>query len=158
VHTIKIHQIQIWPTYSEKKSSSMSYHPSANNVICEELHSRPSRKEWTRPLRVILGAQFLLQIRPITQLRVHYIHTTVKHFYYTLHCAVTPPLKKLPQWKNHPPAHPTNHPKRYNWHTYTELLLLLLMYNKLAKTYRISMWTSMHELNLTSRKKAQLGG
>jgi len=46
--------------------------------------------------------------------------------------------------KNHPPVYPIHHPKRHNWHTYTELLLLLVMYDKLARTYRISMWTSMH--------------
>jgi len=37
-----------------------------------------------------------------------------------------------PTGKNHLPAHPTHHPKWHNWHTYTQLLLLLIMYDKLA--------------------------
>jgi len=40
-------------------------------VICKELHSHPSRKEWTCPLH----AQCPLQTSPITQLWVWYIHT-----------------------------------------------------------------------------------
>jgi len=67
----------------------------------------------------------------------------------------TRPIPKLPfsvgmsthRKKNHPLAH--SPPKRHNWRTYTELLLLLVMYEKLVQTYRISMWTSMHDNTIT---------
>jgi len=61
------------------KSSSMSNHSSVTKVICEELRSHPSRKEWTRPHRVLLAAQCSLQTSPVIQLRVRYIHTAVPH-------------------------------------------------------------------------------
>jgi len=56
---------------------SMSYHPSATKVICEELHSHPSLTEWTRPFCVLPAAQCPLQMSPITQPRVRHIHTAV---------------------------------------------------------------------------------
>jgi len=49
-------QDSIWPTYTAEKSSSTSFHPSATKVICEELRSHTSRKEWTRSLRVLQAA------------------------------------------------------------------------------------------------------
>jgi len=49
----------------------------AIKVICEELHSYLSCKEWTCLLCVLLTAQ--CPLHPITQPRVCYIHTTVPH-------------------------------------------------------------------------------
>jgi len=54
-----------------KKSNITSYHPTATKVICEELHSHPSHKEWTHPHCVLLTAQCLLQSSPVSQLWVH---------------------------------------------------------------------------------------
>jgi len=103
----------------------------------------PHSREWAHPLHVLLSVQCSLQICPITQSRVCYSHTAVPHSYYTLHCAVqfSPPQKVCPfplgistsLEKNHPSANPTHHPRRHNWHTYTEVLMLLVMYDKLAK-------------------------
>jgi len=58
----------MWLTYATKKSSTMSYNPSVTKVICEELRSHLSCKEWTR---VLLAEQFPLQMSPVTQLWVH---------------------------------------------------------------------------------------
>ena len=67
-----------------KNSNLTSYHPSATKVICEELRSQPSRKEWTRPLRVLLAAaQYPLQTSPVIQPRVCYIDATAPHASYT---------------------------------------------------------------------------
>jgi len=55
-----------------------------------------------------------------------------------------------PTGKNRPLAHPTHHSKRHNWRIYTELLLLLGMFEKFARTYHISMWTSMYTQHTTS--------
>jgi len=51
-------------------------------------------REWTRLLHVLL-VHCLLQTSPITQLMIHYIHTTVAHSpYVTLFCPTPPPPKK----------------------------------------------------------------
>jgi len=61
------------------KNQAVLYTPSpqCHQVICEELHSYPSRKEWTRPFRVQLAAQCPKQTSPIIQLWVWHIHNTV---------------------------------------------------------------------------------
>jgi len=41
-----------------------------SEVTCEELHSHPSRKEWTRPLSLLLAVQCSLQMSAVTQLWV----------------------------------------------------------------------------------------
>jgi len=61
-------------TCIQQKSNSTAYHSSATKVICEKLRSYPSRKEWTRPLRVLLAAQCPLQKSPISLSRVRHIH------------------------------------------------------------------------------------
>jgi len=42
-------------------------------VIWEERVATPHGREWTRPLRVLLAAQYPLQTNPITQLRLRYV-------------------------------------------------------------------------------------
>jgi len=61
-------------------------------VICEELHSHPSHKEWTHPLDVVLAAHS----SPQTSQSLSYIHTAVPHASYTLvlHCDVQFPPPK----------------------------------------------------------------
>jgi len=72
-------------------------------VIWEERVATPHGREWTRLLRVLLAAQYPLQINPITQPRVCYIHMSMSHMSYTLHCAVQFPTPKkkfpLPSWR-----------------------------------------------------------
>jgi len=66
-------------------------------------------------------------------LHPHCSTTCFLYFRPTLGCPI--PRNKIapsrwgyphPPEKNHPPAHPNHHPKRHNWRTYTELLLLYL--------------------------------
>jgi len=87
------------------KKIKLYYHPSATKLICEQLHSHTSRKEWIHLLRVLVAVQCPLQTSPITQPWVHYIHTAV-HSSYTLQCNVEflPPTKKfaLPMGDTHP--------------------------------------------------------
>jgi len=69
-----------------------------------------------------------LEMSRISQLQICYIHTTVPHSPYTLHCAICTlhssknlPLPvgiPTPTGENHPLAHPTHHPSRHNWCTY----------------------------------------
>jgi len=74
----------------------------------------PHDREWTRPLRVLLAAQYLLQINPnpITQPRVRYIHSAMSHASYTLHCAIRfPPQKK----RNSPFLTADFNPQSFQW-------------------------------------------
>jgi len=78
----------------------------------------------------------------ITHLLACNIHTAVSHSPYTLHCAVRSPQKQnltpligipISPEKNDPLTHLTYHPKWHNSHTYTKLLLILSMNDKLAE-------------------------
>jgi len=64
---IKINQFRIWPTYTAKKSNSTSYHTRTTKVIHKELHNHHTCKEWTRPLHVLLAAQYPLQTRDVME-------------------------------------------------------------------------------------------
>jgi len=59
-------------------------------VIWKQLCRCHSRRECTHLLCVLLTVQCLLQMSPVTQSLVRYIHTTLPHSSYTLrlHCAV----------------------------------------------------------------------
>ena len=48
----------------------------------------PSRQIMTRPLHVLLAAQYSLQTNPVTQPRVRYIHTAMPHASYSLRYTV----------------------------------------------------------------------
>jgi len=101
---------------------------------------------------------------PITQLQVCYIQAAGQHFSYTLLYRATfflcilydPPPKNCPSHQDptphcqkviHWPIQPTTPNDIIGIHT--KLLLLLVMYDELAQTYRISMWTSMHAQHTT---------
>ena len=60
----------------QKSSSKSSVKP---NNAQRAVYSHPSRREWTRPFRVLLPAQCQLQMSPITQPRVRHIHNAVPH-------------------------------------------------------------------------------
>jgi len=104
---------------------------------------------------VLLAVQCPLQMNPITQPQVHNIHTAVPHFSYTLHCAIWFSLSPPPPEKNFTlPFHPLLgkwwfRKLCWNWPASTEFLLLLFMYDKLARTYHMSLPYSTTLLNLT---------
>jgi len=52
-------------------------------VIWEERVATSHGRKWTRPLHVLVAAQYPLQTNPITQQRVSYIHTAMPHASYT---------------------------------------------------------------------------
>jgi len=64
-------------------------------VIWDELRRHSHGREWIHPL-CVLAVQCPLYTSPITQPWVRYIHTTVQHSSYTLHCAVLSSKKHLP--------------------------------------------------------------
>jgi len=96
----------------------------------------PHGRECTRRLRAM---QCPLQTSPITQPQVRHIHTTFPPLSLRYIALSDPWLKlPLPVWgshppeKNHPWAHRSRHPKRHNWCTSTERLLVLVNWSKLV--------------------------
>jgi len=89
---------------------------------------RPSRREWTRLLRVLLAVQCPLQTSPSLS-RGYAASTPQYHILPTRYIALLlrPPFpEKIYPLKTQPPAHPTHHSKQQNWRIYSEFLLLLL--------------------------------
>jgi len=115
-----------------KKSSIMSYNPSATKVICEQLRSHPSYKEQSS---TDLPASCATSCTISTADKSNHSAVGTLHpqcsaicfLYVTLRCLIPSP-KNLPLPvedyppsldKNHAPAHSTHQPKWHNWHTYT---------------------------------------
>jgi len=83
-------------------------------------------------------------------------HCSATFFLYiTMRCPIpctkkfTPSHWRIPTYTIKKVIQQSHHPKRHNRHTYTELLLLLFMYNKVARIYRMSLLYSTTLLNVT---------
>ena len=61
-----------------QKYKRQQYEQVLSKVIWEECVATPHGRECTRPLRV-LAVKCALQPNPVTQPRVHYIHTMIPH-------------------------------------------------------------------------------
>jgi len=109
--------IQTWPTYTAKKSSSTSYHPSATKAICEELQRMDSPTScgtsWTMHTADWVHSLSHGMLHP---------HRSATCFLYITLCCPIPLQKNLclpaggypPHQKNHYLAQMTHHSKWHN--------------------------------------------